>query len=285
MSPRPAADNASAREAIMARVREALRVPAPLPHLKGPPPEPSLQPATGQAVGGAGPSLPILAAERARPWLPDGGDSPEESLAILVDNLEKLRAVVWRVSDVAAAAERLAAEAEARGWQQIAWHADPLVAQAVAGLACETYRVDAESEAGAGGAEGAAGGAEGVATCDKEILEACDAGISGCGCLVAQTGSILVSSAAGGRGISILPHVHVVIARLDQIVPTLADALAGVPREAGGGQPSMRSLITGPSRTGDIERILVLGAHGPKELLVILVGELLSGSVVARPGL
>ena len=276
MSPRPAADNDAARAAILARVREALRVPGPLPHLKGSPPEPSLQPATGQAAGGAGPSLPILAAERARPWLPDGGDSPEESLAILVDNLEKLRAVVWQVSDVARAAERLAAEAEARGWQKVAWHADPLVAQAVAGLACETYRVDAESEAGAGGAEGAAdeadGAAEGVATCDKVILEACDAGISGCECLVAQTGSILVSSAAGGRGLSILPHVHVVIARLDQIVPTLADALAGVPRAVGGGQPSMRSFITGPSRTGDIERILVLGAHGPKELLVILVG-------------
>jgi len=274
MSPRPAADNDAAREAIMARIREALRVPGPLPHLKGPPPEPSLEPAADRAAGGAGPSLPILAAERARPWLPDGGDSPEESIAILVDNLEKLRAVVWRAADAAEAAERLAAEAAARGWRKVAWHDDPLVAPAVAGLACETYQVDAESEAGAGLEEGAAqAAAAAVATCDKEILEACDAGISGCECLVAQTGSILVSSAAGGRGISILPHVHVVIARLEQIVPTLADALAGVPRAAGGGQPSMLSLITGPSRTGDIERILVLGAHGPKELLVILVGE------------
>jgi L-lactate dehydrogenase complex protein LldG len=104
------------------------------------------------------------------------------------------------------------------------------------------------------------------------MLEACDAGVSGCECLIAQTGSILVSSNQGGRGLSILPHVHVVLARVDQIVPMLSDALAVVRQQHQGRLPSMLSFITGPSRTGDIERILVLGAHGPKELLVILVG-------------
>jgi L-lactate dehydrogenase complex protein LldG len=90
---------------------------------------------------------------------------------------------------------------------------------------------------------------------------------------VAQTGSILVSSSScGGRALSILPHVHVVVVSLDQIVATLGDALDLMRSRYAGRLPSMLSFITGPSRTGDIERILVLGAHGPKELIVILVG-------------
>ena len=94
-----------------------------------------------------------------------------------------------------------------------------------------------------------------------------------CEAAVAQTGSILVSSATcGGRALSILPHVHIVIVALDQIVATLGDALDELRTRHAGRIPSMLSFITGPSRTGDIERILVLGAHGPKELVVILVG-------------
>jgi L-lactate dehydrogenase complex protein LldG len=66
--------------------------------------------------------------------------------------------------------------------------------------------------------------------------------------------------------------VHVVVATADQVVPTLADALDAARGRHAGRLPSMLSFITGPSRTGDIERILVLGAHGPKELFVLLVG-------------
>jgi L-lactate dehydrogenase complex protein LldG len=66
--------------------------------------------------------------------------------------------------------------------------------------------------------------------------------------------------------------VHVVVATCDQIVGTLGDALHFCQARADGRMPSMLSFITGPSRTGDIERILVLGAHGPKELVVILIG-------------
>jgi L-lactate dehydrogenase complex protein LldG len=62
------------------------------------------------------------------------------------------------------------------------------------------------------------------------------------------------------------------VATVDQVVATLGEALQGARDRHGGRLPSMLSFITGPSRTGDIERILVLGAHGPKELIVILVG-------------
>ena len=69
-----------------------------------------------------------------------------------------------------------------------------------------------------------------------------------------------------------LPPVHVVVATPEQIVATLADAFDALRERHESALPSMLSFITGPSRTGDIERILVLGAHGPKELFVILVG-------------
>jgi L-lactate utilization protein LutC len=94
-------------------------------------------------------------------------------------------------------------------------------------------------------------------------------GVSGCDCLVAQTGSIFVSTrSAGGRALSVLPPVHLVVARREQLVPDLAAAFALLRQRYGGRWPSSLSLITGPSRTADIEKILVMGAHGPKRLAV-----------------
>jgi L-lactate dehydrogenase complex protein LldG len=238
--------SSSARDTILGRIREALRVPAPLPHMKSHATEKS-------ATAGPG-GLTILPADVARPWLPDGGNTPEERLALLTENLGKLRAEVHRVADPAAAAALLAGIARDRGWRKVAWHGHPHVEPLAAAIGCETQRVDASPF-------------------DKDALEACDAGITACDAAVAQTGSILVSSGScGGRALSILPHVHVVVVSLDQIVATLGDALHGIRERHAGRLPSMLSFITGPSRTGDIERILVLGAHGPKELIVILVG-------------
>jgi L-lactate dehydrogenase complex protein LldG len=158
------------------------------------------------------------------------------------------------VPHAAEAADFLAALARARGWRRVACHDHSLVVQVAAFLPCEAYHVDA-------------------GPFDKHALEACDAGITACESLVAQTGSILVSTeTCGGRAASILPHVHIVVATLDQIVSTLGDAFHAARQRHAGRMPSMLSFITGPSRTGDIERILVLGAHGPKELLVVLVG-------------
>ena len=102
-----------------------------------------------------------------------------------------------------------------------------------------------------------------------EFFEALPDGwsVTGCDCLVAQTGSIFVSTrSAGGRALSVLPPVHLVIARRDQIVPDLPAAFALLRQRYGDHWPSAISLITGPSRTADIEKILVMGAHGPKRL-------------------
>jgi L-lactate dehydrogenase complex protein LldG len=86
--------------------------------------------------------------------------------------------------------------------------------------------------------------------------------------LVAQTGSILISSAGGGRGATVVAPIHIVLAGIEQLVPDLETALAKAYGPAS--RNSYLSLITGSSRTADIEKILVMGAHGPKRLIVIL---------------
>ncbi len=100
------------------------------------------------------------------------------------------------------------------------------------------------------------------------------AGITYCEFLIARTGSIMVSSKqTSGRKMNVFPEIHVVIARINQIVPDIKDALKHINEKYNGNLPSMISLVTGPSRTADIEKTLVMGAHGPKELYVFLLDE------------
>jgi L-lactate dehydrogenase complex protein LldG len=107
---------------------------------------------------------------------------------------------------------------------------------------------------------------------EVNALESCDVGLSECDALVAQTGSVVVTSrSAGGRALSVLPPHHVVLAKREQLVAGLPEAFALLKSRSGASYPSMISFITGPSRTGDIERILVLGAHGPKRLTILCV--------------
>ena len=87
---------------------------------------------------------------------------------------------------------------------------------------------------------------------------------------VAQTGSILTSSTCGGRGASIVPPCHIVYGRGEQIVADIAAALALAKSQIP--DASYVGLITGSSRTADIEKIVVQGAHGPRRLIVILEG-------------
>jgi L-lactate dehydrogenase complex protein LldG len=101
--------------------------------------------------------------------------------------------------------------------------------------------------------------------------EASQATITLAEALVAQTGSVLVSAACGGRGASVVAPVHIVIAGVDQLVPDLDSALARVQQRGTVSQNSFLCLITGSSRTADIEKILVMGAHGPRRLIVFIV--------------
>jgi L-lactate dehydrogenase complex protein LldG len=106
---------------------------------------------------------------------------------------------------------------------------------------------------------------------DTDFLNA-DVGITACESLIARNGSIMVSNGTeAGRRLSIYPHVHIVIAYTSQLVLDLKDAFKLLKEKYGENLPSMISNITGPSRTADIEKTLVLGAHGPKELYVFLL--------------
>jgi L-lactate dehydrogenase complex protein LldG len=107
-----------------------------------------------------------------------------------------------------------------------------------------------------------------------EGLEGAEVGITGCEVLIARTGSVLVTNAnASGRRLSVYPPVHIVVARSSQLVLDLEEALKLVDSRYGTTTPSLISVITGPSRTADIEKTLVLGAHGPKSLYVFLIDD------------
>ena len=104
-----------------------------------------------------------------------------------------------------------------------------------------------------------------------------DAGITLCELLVARTGSVIISSKmSSGRKMNVFPNYHIVLAYTSQLVLTHKDALIGIKNKYGANIPSLISSITGPSRTADIEKTLVQGAHGPKELFVLLVDDSLS---------
>lgn len=108
---------------------------------------------------------------------------------------------------------------------------------------------------------------------NTQNLKNAEIGITSCEYLVARTGSILVSSRQNlGRSLSIYPPIHIVVAFASQIVYDVETALTKM-REKYKVFPSMLSFITGPSRTADIEKTLVLGAHGPCELHVFLIDD------------
>jgi L-lactate dehydrogenase complex protein LldG len=106
-----------------------------------------------------------------------------------------------------------------------------------------------------------------------------DIGLTFCECLVARTGSVVISSKqTSGRRLPIYPNVHVVIAYTSQLVYNIKDALKLIREKYNSQLPSMITTITGPSRTADIEKTLVMGAHGPKEIFVFLIDDLASVS-------
>ncbi len=221
------------RDAILGRIREGLSVKAPMP-------------------GHHGLHATELhdARNLFRQWLPQVGESFDDQAAAFQAACEVLRADFRLVTSEAAALAALKEVAQAENWKRIATHGHPVTDTLVAKLGLATLTTD-----------------DGY---DVNALEQCDAGISACDALVAQTGSVLVTSrSAGGRALSVLPPHHVVLARRDQLVRDLTAALQLVKQRYAPDYPSFIGFITGPSRTGDIERILVLGAHGPKKLTVV----------------
>ncbi|WP_018613118.1 LutC/YkgG family protein [Segetibacter koreensis] len=100
----------------------------------------------------------------------------------------------------------------------------------------------------------------------------CDASITGCELLIARTGSLLMSSTQpSGRTSSVYAPIHICIAYTSQLVYDIKEGLQILKEKYAGNLPSLITLATGPSRTADIEKTLVVGVHGPKEVYVFLV--------------
>lgn len=227
------------REKIFARIREALTFSAPVP---------------GHAHGHktVAPDLPPPEAHRR--VMPAVGKSDDEQLALFARNAADLRADFIQVENTASLHEALRRISAEQQWKRAASHTGDLSQAAAESLALPVTLTDSDA--------------------DKHALAQCDVGISECDALVAQTGTVVVTSrSAGGRALSCLPPHHILLARRDQLVADLPAAFQLIKSRYQDNYPSMISFITGPSRTGDIERILVLGAHGPKKLTIILLDE------------
>lgn len=107
---------------------------------------------------------------------------------------------------------------------------------------------------------------------DPEDISAMDVAISTCECLVARTGSILLSSRQHSRSVPAFAPVHIVLGKASQIALDLKDAIAWI-RHKYTKLPSAISIVTGPGRTADIGGELVMGAHGPVQLYVFVIDD------------
>jgi L-lactate dehydrogenase complex protein LldG len=103
-------------------------------------------------------------------------------------------------------------------------------------------------------------------------LAGSDVSITGCELLVSRTGTVVLSSAnESGRTTSVYAPLHICIAYAHQLVYDIKDALQYLKEKYNGNLPSFITFATGPSRTADIEKTLVVGVHGPKEVYVFLI--------------
>jgi L-lactate dehydrogenase complex protein LldG len=97
-------------------------------------------------------------------------------------------------------------------------------------------------------------------------------GITGTFCAIAETGTLVVlAGAETPTATTLLPDTHVAVLRADRIVSGMEEAFALVRRERGA-MPRAMNMISGPSRTGDVEQTIVLGAHGPFRVHIVVVG-------------
>ena len=113
---------------------------------------------------------------------------------------------------------------------------------------------------------------DGFPKLNQTTLADCDVAVTSCHYLIARTGAIVMSSAQeSGRTVSAYAPIHICIAYVDQLVYDTRDALKSIKETYGNKLPSFITFAAGPSRTADIEKTLVVGVHGPKEVYVFLV--------------
>jgi L-lactate dehydrogenase complex protein LldG len=230
------------KDKILGRIREALKVSAPKPGAHG-------HGDASHAIVSKGTSP--APRSTIRQWLPLVGESFEEQVTAFRTCSLELKTDFRLLSSQTELEKTLLTLRDDEQWKRIATHDGVLTTSACQRLGLPTLHTDKPY--------------------NVNELESSDAGITECDALVAQTGTVVVTSrSSGGRALSVLPLHHVVLARREQLVRDLPAAIALVQQKYAPTYPSMISFVTGPSRTGDIERILVLGAHGPKKLTVLV---------------
>ena len=204
--------------------------------------------------------LDVLRRELSERW--------RENLQRFQHEFERVGGVFHRVADVREAPEAVARIASERGLRRIvAWHAGALGLDVVAPLTAKGLEVVAAPDAEVAGAERER---------RRALAAAADLGVTGADLAVAETGSLVVVSGAGRpRSASLLPACHVAIFDREVLVESLVQA--GLVLEAwhDGATPRWRgasiNVITGPSRTADIELTLTRGVHGPREVHAVFV--------------
>ena len=236
----------SSREAFLARVRQALQTGKP-PHSDG---------------AGSGHNGEVMSLVR----------EGEDLAARLQKELEGVGGRVARVRHPAEAAQYVTRLAEEKGAEVVVrWQSDLLdsleIDDALQAAGSEVHTAAPPSEAEADDRRREL----------RDLLARADLGLSGVDAVIAETGTLMLKAQPGQmRGVSLLPPVHVAVARTDQVVATFADALKTVRQSGGNTQENLTSCIsfvTGPSRTGDIELKLTVGVHGPGEMHLILLDE------------
>ncbi|HEV7866691.1 MAG TPA: LUD domain-containing protein, partial [Chthoniobacteraceae bacterium] len=186
------------REAILGRIAEALREEAPRHH---------------EHVGNG---RHASAAPAFQQWLPPVGASHAARLELFSQLCEVLRTEFKHCANANAAAKHIAALAKEGNWRRIALHAGELNDAVAAHLPPTLDLMRIESGY------------------DRDALESCDAGLTECESLVAQTGSVCVTSrSSGGRTLSVLPPHHIVLARENQLVADLTAAYAELAQKYG----------------------------------------------------
>lgn len=223
----------SSSQEILSRIREALQEPAPRQHHSSVSVDQDGQPPSG-----------------VQRWMPPVGDDLVSQLDLFAKNSADLKTEFHLLPDKESLRLKLVEIARVEGWKLVGSHAGSLTQETLNGFPIPVFYTSSSYAA--------------------VELEKCDAGITECEGLVAQTGSVLITNrSSGGRALSVLPPHHVVLVSREQMVRDLATAYALLKSRYGSDYPSLICFITGPSRTGDIERILVLGAHGPKRLTIL----------------
>jgi L-lactate dehydrogenase complex protein LldG len=183
--------------------------------------------------------------------------------------VEQARA--WRAEIIACSPDDWPAAARAaldqRGARKIAFGTDTWIAGPLEAVLADKQRLDLRRP---------------IETWKAELFDEIDAAITTTVGGIAETGTlIVVPDAREPRTLSLVPPVHVAVLRASQLHDTLAGALAALAPQRD--MPTNFLLISGPSKTADIQMTLAYGAHGPKELIVLLIDDGATPATDGRP--